>query len=48
MALLDHEDEMLIDTINANHPGDYEGCAAEMLKLWLRILMVHLHTSLHE
>ena len=35
MALLDHEDEMLIDTINANHPGDQEKCAAEMIKLWL-------------
>ena len=35
MALLDHGDEILLDTINANHPGDYEKCAAEMLKLWL-------------
>ena len=35
VALLDPGDEVVLDTINKNHPGDAEKCAAEMLKLWL-------------
>ena len=35
VALLDPGDEVVLDTINKNHPGDAEECAAEMLKLWL-------------
>ena len=35
MALLDPGDEVVLDTINKNHPGDADKCAAEMLKLWL-------------
>ena len=35
VALLDPGDEVVLDTINTNHLGDAEKCAAEMLKLWL-------------
>ena len=35
VALLDPGDEVVLDTINKNHPGDADKCAAEMLKLWL-------------
>ena len=35
VALLDPGDEVDLDTINKNHPGDAGKCAAEMLKLWL-------------
>ena len=35
VALLDPGDEVVLDTINNNHPGDSEKCAAKMLKLWL-------------
>ena len=35
VALLDPGDEVVLDTINKNHPGDAEKCAAEMFKLWL-------------
>ena len=35
VALFDPGDEVVLDTINKNHPGDAEKCAAEMLKLWL-------------
>ena len=35
VALLDPGDEVALDTINKNYPGDTEKCAAEMFKLWL-------------
>ena len=34
VALLDPGDEVALETINKNYPGDAEKCAAEMLKLW--------------
>ena len=35
VALLDPGDEVALDTISKDHPGDSEKCAAKMLKLWL-------------
>ena len=35
VELLDPGDEVVLDTINNNHPGDAGKCTAEMLKLWL-------------
>ena len=35
VALLDPGDEMVLDTININHPGNSDKCAAEMFRLWL-------------
>ena len=34
VALFDVEDETVLDTIKTNHPGDADGCTAEMLRLW--------------
>ena len=34
VELLDPGDEIVLDAINRNHPGDVDKCAAEMLKLW--------------
>ena len=33
--MFDVEDEPMLDVIKANHPGDANKCAAEMLRLWL-------------
>ena len=35
VELLDPGDEVDLDTINNNHPGDADKCTAVMLKLWL-------------
>ena len=35
VELLEPGDEVDLDTIKYNHPGDADKCAAEMLKLWL-------------
>ena len=37
MALFDPGYEQELDIIQKNHPGDAKKCAAEMLKLWLRV-----------
>ena len=34
VELLDPGDEIVLDAINRNHPGDVDKCSAEMLKLW--------------
>ena len=34
VELLDPGDEIVLDTISRNHPGDVDKCTAEMLKLW--------------
>ena len=33
--MFDVEDEPVLDGIKADHPGDANKCAAEMLRLWL-------------
>ena len=35
LELLDIGDELILNTIKENHPGDADKCTAEMLQLWL-------------
>ena len=35
VGLFDAGDEAVLNTVKKNHPGDANGCASEMLKLWL-------------
>lgn len=35
VELFDVEDEPVLNIIRADHPGDSDKCAAEMLRLWL-------------